>query len=172
MGLDNSAQRVLEGLEEHMRQMAGNVHEVEVGIADELDLGSLKHAIVILTDKASVLNGFLGEVLNVGLGADDADIVGVAMMALIGQGDVLTDEHTDADTGHVEAIEEGLNGAVDLHALTTALVLEDTLGHGGDDTVVAALDVMQSLGETLVVEMEVGGPVTRVIDEGKVAAGQ
>lgn len=42
MGLDNGAQRVLEGFEEHVREMAGNVHEVDVGVADELDFGSFE----------------------------------------------------------------------------------------------------------------------------------
>lgn len=63
--------------------MAGDVHEVQVGVADELDLGSFEEAVVILTDETSILNGFLGEILDVGLCADDTDIGGVAMMALV-----------------------------------------------------------------------------------------
>ncbi|KAI6773376.1 hypothetical protein HG531_000225 [Fusarium graminearum] len=70
------------------------------------------------------------------------------MMALVCQGNVLADEHTDTDTGHVKAIEERLDGAVNLHALATALVFEDTLGHGGDDAIMTALDLVQGLSET------------------------
>ena len=50
------------------------------------------------------------------------------MPLLVRQGDVLPNEHTDADTGHVEAVEEGLDVVVYLHALSLALVLENSLG--------------------------------------------
>jgi hypothetical protein len=72
---------------------------------------------------------------------------------------MLADEHTDTDTGHVETVEEGLDSAVDLHALTTTLVLENALRHRGNDAIVTALDVVQSLSKALVVEVKIGGPV-------------
>lgn len=170
VGLDDGAQRVFERLKEHVRQVAGHVHEVEVGVADELDLGGLEEAVMVLADEAGILNGLLGEVLDVCLCANDADIGGVAVVALVRQGNVLAEEHADADAGHVEAVEEGLDAAVNLEALALALVLEDALGHGGDDAVVAALDLVQGLGEALVVEVQLGGPGARVVDGGVVAA--
>lgn len=148
--------------------MTGNVHEVDVGVADELDLGGFKEAVVILADESSVFNGFLGEILNVGLGTDYSDIGGIAMMALVRESNVLADEHADTDPGHVEAIEERLDGAVNLHSLALALVLEDTLCHGRDDAIMSSLDVMKSLRKPLVVEMQVGRPITRVVHHCKV----
>lgn len=169
MSLDDGAQRVLERLEEHVRQVTRDVHEVEVGVADELDAGRLEQAVVVLADEAGVLNGLLGQLLDVCLCADDADVGWVAVVALVRQGNVLADEHADADARHVEAVEEGLDVGVDLHALAPPLVLEDALRHGGDDAVVPPLDLVQALGEFLVVELQLGRPVARVVDRGKVS---
>lgn len=169
MGLDDGAQGVLEGLEEHVRQMAGDVHEVQVGIAYQLNARGFKQAIVVFADEAGVLNGLLRKLFDVGLGADDADVGGVAMVALVGQGNVLADEHADADAGHVEAVEEGLDVGVDLHALAAALVFQDALGHCSDDAVVPPLDLVQALGELLVVELQLGRPVAVVVDGRKVS---
>jgi hypothetical protein len=47
--------------------------------------------------------------------------------ALVRQGNVLADEHADADPGHVESVEEGLDVVVDLHALALALPLQYSL---------------------------------------------
>lgn len=83
---------------------------------------------------------------------------------------MLADEHTDTDAGHVETVEEGLDGAVDLHALAATLVLENALRHRGNDAIVTALNVVQSLSKALVVEVKIGGPVACVVDNSKVPA--
>lgn len=54
-------------------QMARHIHEVEVFGADELDGRSLEQAKVILADVSGVLDGFPSDLVDVGLGADDAD---------------------------------------------------------------------------------------------------
>lgn len=77
MALDDGTQRVLQCLEEHMRKMARDVHEADVVVADELDLGGIEQAVVVFADKAGVLDGLLGELADIGLGADDADVVGI-----------------------------------------------------------------------------------------------
>lgn len=89
-----------------MRQVTRDVHEVEVRVAHELNLGRFKQAVVVLADKAGILDGFLCQVPDVCLGADDTDVCRVAVMALVGQGNVLAEKHTDSDTGHVKAVKE------------------------------------------------------------------
>lgn len=148
--------------------MAGDVHKVQVGVAEKLDARGFEQAVVVLADEAGIFNGLLRELLDICLGADDADVGGVAVVALVGQGNVLADEHADADARHVEAVEEGLDVGVDLHALAAALVLEDALGHGGDDAVVPPLDLVQALGKLLVVELQLGRPVAVVVDGRKI----
>ena len=103
---------------------------MQVGFAHEPDFRGVEEAIVVFADEAGVFDGFLGEFAHVGLGADDADVVGRCGLFLVREGDVLADEHADADAGHVEAVEEGLDVGVDLHALPFALVFEDALGCG------------------------------------------
>jgi len=113
-----------------MAQMTRNIHKIQIIPTDQLDLGCFKETIVVFADKPGVFNGFLGKFFDICLGADDADVVRIAVLALVGQGNVLADEHTDADAGHVEAVKEGLDVVVDLHALALALVFEDTLSWG------------------------------------------
>ena len=169
MSFDHSTQRVLERLEQHMRQVARDVHEADVVVTDELDLRGVEQAVVVLAHEASVLDGLLSELTHVGLGADDADVVGVRARALVGEGDVLADEHADADAAHVEAVEEGLDVVVNLHALALALPLEDALGDGGDDAVVPPLDLLQRVCEFGVVGAQLGRPLLPVVGGSKVS---
>ena len=168
--LHHGAQRVLESLEQHVRQVTWDVHEADVGVADELDLGRLEQAVVVLADEARVLYGFLGEFVDVGLGADYADVVGVGALALVGEGNVLADEHADADTRHVEAVEEGLDIVIDLHALLLALPLQDALCHGRHHAVVPPLDFLQGLCELCVVGAQLHGPFLAIVGSGIVSA--
>jgi hypothetical protein len=64
---------------------------------------------------------------------------------LVGQGDVLAQQHANTDTRHVEAVEEGLYVVVDLHPLPLALVLQDALCDRRDDAVMPPLDLVESL---------------------------
>ena len=145
MGFDDGTERILESLEQHVRQMSWDIHEVEVRVADELDLGRIEETVMILTYEARVLNSFLSQVAHVCLCTDDTDIVGVRVSSLIGQGNMLTDQHTDTDTGHVETIEESLDIVVYLHSLAFAFVLEDALCDGSHDTIVTAFDLLECL---------------------------
>lgn len=149
--------------------MTRHVHEVEVRVANKLDLWCLEESVVILADESGILNGLFGQVPYIRLGADDTDVGWIPMMTLICEGNVLTNEHSNTDTGHVEAIEEGLYVVVNLHALPFPLVLEDTLRHGRDDTIVSSLDCLEGLREPLVVGLQVRRPVVGVIHHGKVS---
>ena len=80
-----------------MRQVARHVHKREVGRADELDFGGVKEAVVVFAHETRIIDGFLRELADGGFSADDADVVRFVMMRLLGQGDVLADEHTNAD---------------------------------------------------------------------------
>lgn len=167
--LDDGAERVLQGLEKHMRQVSWHIHEVNVRVAHKLDLGGLEEPVVILANEARVFDGFLSQVLDIRLCADDTDVSGVAVVALVSQGDVLTDEHTDAYARHVEAIEERLNVVVNLHALSLALILQNTLRHGRHNAIVSPLDAVEGFCKSFVVQPKLGGPVSGVVHHGEVS---
>lgn len=141
--------------------MSRDVHKVQIRLADELNFRGVKETIVIFTDEARVFNCFLGEVVDVGLGADDADVV--VMFRSSVERDVLTDQHTDSNTGHVEAVEEGLDRVVDLHSLLFPFVFVDAESHGGDDGIMTVFDVLEELGEAVVVVNNLRRPVAAVI---------
>ena len=69
--------------------MPRDVHEVQVLLADELDLGSFIQAVVFFAHETSVLDGFLGDLMHVGLGTDYSDIIRLADMRLLCQGYML-----------------------------------------------------------------------------------
>lgn len=167
MSVHDRAQAVFQRLEQHMRQVSRHVHEVQVVAADELYLWRIEQSVVILADEARVFYRFERQILHVGLGANNTHVVGVVMGASVLKGDVLADEHAYPDTGHVEAVEEGLDGIVDLHALSSTFVFEYALCHGRDDAVVPALDTFQRLGEAFVVVLELGRPVAAIVIEGR-----
>lgn len=163
MGFDDSTKRVLESFEKHVRQMAWHIHEVEVGVADELNLWRIEETVMILAHEACVLDGFLSQITDVCLCADDADVIRVRMGSLISQGNVLTNQHTDADTGHVETVEESLDIVVYLHSLTFAFVFENALCNGCHDAIVTAFDLLERLGEASIEVVQLGRPVIGVI---------
>jgi len=162
VGLDNGSQAVLEGLEQHVRQMSWYVHEVEVRRADEANLGRIEQAIVILANKTRVLDSFLRQVPNVGICANYADIVGVCMCPLISQSDVLSDEHAYSYTAHVKSIQESLNVVVYLHALSLPFVFQDALCDSGNDWVVSPLDLFKCASKLVVVIGQLGRPLSVV----------
>ena len=168
MSFDHGAQRIFQGFEEHVGEMTRNIHEFEIGLTDELDFGGFEQAIMVFTDKARIVDGFLGEVLHVGFGANHAHIIWLQVLLLIRECNMLADEHADADAGHVEAVEEGLDVGVDLHALPLPLVLENPLGYGCDDTVVSPFDDLERFGKALVIISQLGGPVDAVVGRGVV----
>ena len=151
-----------------MREVSRNVHKVQVLLADELNLGCLEETVVVLTDKASVFNGLKRDLPHVGLGADDPDIVGMANVGLFREGDVLADEHADTNARHVEAIEEGLNGGVNLQTLAFPFPFQDALSHGGHHAVMSPFDLLQGLGEAFVVVVQFRGPVSSIVGRNKI----
>lgn len=162
VGFDDGAQAVLKGFEEHVRQVAGHVHEVEIGRANKTDLGRVEEAVVVLADEAGVFDCLLRQVAHVGVRADDADVVGIRVRALICQGDVLADKHADTYTAHVEAVEEGLDVVVYLHTLPLALVFQNSLCDGRHDRIVSSFDLLQKPGEFVVVIGQLWGPAPTV----------
>ena len=152
--------------------MAGDVHEMQVGFADELDFRGVEETVVIFADEAGVFDGFLGKFAHVGGGADDAHVVGIRGSLAVRQCNVLADEHTYAYAGHVEAVKESLDVGVDLHALFFAFVLEDALGDGCDDAVVPSFDAFEGLSKALIVICEFGRPVATIFGGCEVAFGR
>lgn len=150
--------------------MARDIHEMQVGFADQLDLWGVEEAVVVLTDEAGVFDGFLGEFADVGCGADDADVIRVRCLFLVRERDMLPDQHPYAYPGHVEAVEEGLDIRVDLHALLFAFVFEDSLRYGCDDAVVPSFDAFQGFRKAFVVVVEFGRPVAAVVSSGKISS--
>ena len=143
--------------------MAGDIHELEVVFTDELNLGSIEKAVVIFTDEPCIIDGFLGNLMNICFCADDPDIVWLAMLPLIRERDVLADQHADANTGHVKSVKERLDIRIDLHPLSSTLVFEDTLSYGRDNTIVSPLDAIQSLSKTFIVVSHLMRPVKAII---------
>lgn len=150
--------------------MARNIHEADVGVANELDLWRFKQSIVILAHEARILDSFLSEFVDVCLCANYADVVRVGALALVGEGNVLADEHADADARHVEAVEEGLNVVVNLHALLLSLPFQNALCHGRHHAIVPPLDLFQGLCELCVVGAQLHGPFLPVVGSGIVPA--
>jgi hypothetical protein len=103
-----------------------HVHKLQIRSTNQLHLWSIKETIVILTNEPGVVNGFLREGLDVGPRTDDADIVW--SRGFVVEGYVLADEHADADAGHVESVEEGLDLGIDLGSLAVLFVFQNSLG--------------------------------------------
>ena len=150
--------------------MAWHIHEFQPWLADQLYFRSVEQAIVVLTHKSRVLDGFLSKLPNVRLRADDTHVIRFRMRALIGECNMLTDQHADPNPRHVEAIEERLNVRIDLHSLPVPLVLQDPLSDCRDHAVVPSFDVLECSGETLVVVAQLGRPVVAIVCRGVVAA--
>lgn len=150
--------------------MARDVHEVEGGRTKKLDLWCVEKAIMVFTDEAGIFNGLLSQFSHVGLSTDDAYIVGMPGACLICESDVLAYEHSYANARHVEAVEEGLDGRVDLHALPLALVFIYSLSDGGDDAIMPSLYSFQCARKSFVVVGEFWWPIVAVVYMSKVTS--
>lgn len=80
-------------------------------------------------------------------------------------------EVTRTDTRHVEAVEEGLDGAVDVRRLALALELEDSLRDRRHDGVMSSLDVGENLRKPFVVIVHLRRPLDARIGIRVVAVG-
>ena len=65
VALDAGAERVLEQLEADVRQVPRHVRKVQVAWADQLHGRALDHPVVLLADKARVLDRLMDNVMNV-----------------------------------------------------------------------------------------------------------
>lgn len=79
-------------------------------------------------------------------------------------------EHSYTDTAHVEAVKESLDIVVNLHTLSFALVFKNALRDRGDDRIVPALDLLERLGEPVVVVFELRRPRLPIIRDSIVSA--
>jgi hypothetical protein len=96
------------------------IHKLQIRPTNQLNFGGIKKTVIIFTNETGVVDGFLSECLDIGASADDADVI--FSSGFVVEGDMLTDEHSDAYAGHVESIQEGLNLGIDLGSLTMFLV--------------------------------------------------
>lgn len=76
---------------------------------------------------------------------------------------MLTNQHSYTNPRHVEPIEEGLDGGINLQTLTLSFPFKNTLSHGSYNTVVSPLDVLQSLGEAFIVIIQFWRPISVVV---------
>lgn len=157
VALDDGAEGVFEQLEADVGEVAGDVGESEVLWTDELHGRAFKHGVMLFAHESGIFDGFLDDVVYIGLCADDADVFFVCLMGV--NGNVLADEETNANTREVEAVQPGLHVQTDMFSILTTLPLENPLGNGGDGGVVASLDMLEDLCETLIVVLDLGGPL-------------
>ncbi len=118
---------------------------------------------MILAHKSCVVNGFLGEFSHVGLSTNYTDVIRFYCLLLICKGDMLTYQHSNAYSRHVEPIKEGLYIIIDLHPLPFPLVFEYALGNGCHYTVMPPFDPFQGPREALVVVVEFRRPVSFIV---------
>ena len=163
MSFDDSSQRVLERFEEHVGQMAGHIHKLEVGRTEELDFRGIEQTKMVFAHESRILDGLLCQVLYTCLRADDAHVVGVFVGGLIRQRNVLPNKHTYTNTRHVESVKEGLYRGVDLHALLFSFPLIYALCNGGDDWVMSSFYVCEASSKLAIVLGQHGRPVLAII---------
>ena len=65
VALDDGTERVFEELEEDVGKMAGDIGEVQVWGADELNWRSFEKGVMLFADKACVFDCFVGNVMDV-----------------------------------------------------------------------------------------------------------
>jgi len=142
---------ILEQLEEDVVQMRRNVNDLDrrvrflIVVLVDVEFG--RGQVVLIAQIFGVLESVSYQRLDVAVGIDAADfavVVGVAAE----QQSVLVDEHADADTGHVEAIEEVVDAM--FHCLVDLVRfphLDDALGHGWNDVGVPVANLHQRFTE-------------------------
>lgn len=120
MCLNYRSETILQRLKKHVAQMSGDIHKLESGSAHKMNLWRIKQAVIFFAYESRVVDRLLGEFPHVRLCADDADIVLFSRLRV--ERNMLPDKHANANTGHVESVEELLNCVVDLQTLSLALV--------------------------------------------------
>lgn len=143
--------------------MSWYVHEVEIRFANQLDLGRIEKAVMILTHESSVVYSFLGKFPHIRFGAYYTHVVRFNGLLLVCKGDVLTYQHSYAYSRHVESIQKRLDVVINLHPLPFPFVFEYALRNSGDYTVMPPLNSFQGSGEALVVIVEFRRPISLII---------
>lgn len=64
-----------------------------------------------------------------------------------------------------------MHGGVDLQALPFPFPFKDTLGDGGDDTVMSPFDQLKRFGKSFIVVIQFRGPFAMVVGRNKVSSG-
>src|SRR3954447_21136405 len=118
---------------------------------------------MVFAYKSSVLNRFFSQLLHIRFGTNNTDIVRVSGMLLPSERDMLSYQHPNANTRHVEAVEEGLNRRVDLHALAFALVFIDACSNGRNDAVMPSFDCLECLSKLAIIVCKLLRPLVILI---------
>lgn len=143
--LHNSTQRVLEQLKHHMVQMRRHIHEFNVTGTKHLDFWGSKQSIMVLANESGIGNGILSNVLDVCPGTNDTDIISHKWATI--QRWMLTYQHSNTNSGHVETIQKLLDVCINHTGLSVLLVFHDALCHGGHYWIVSSFDVFDGFDE-------------------------
>ena len=82
-------------------QMCGNIGECQIKATSNDDFRRI--AVFSGAHKSSIINGALYHFVGTRLGANNTNIIGDGWMS---QGQVLSDQHTDANTTKIESVQE------------------------------------------------------------------
>ena len=123
----------------------------------ELNGRSFEQTIVLFADKERIVYRFLTHIFDVGVCANYADVVRVRIKLI--EGDMLTDEHTDAYSTHVESVQESLNRLLRMFRLFGFLLeLKDTLSDSRHYWIMTFLDLYERIRKPLVVLVHLRRP--------------
>ena len=121
MELHGSSHAVLEHLEEHVVQVTGDVDEVDlvrvVGVGEvgalEVELGSVH--VDLITEERGILIGLAsyGGWITGGVNGSSESISHLPALLRTEERLVVSDQHLHGDAGHVETVQEVLNGLVE-----------------------------------------------------------
>lgn len=158
-----------------MVQVTWHIHKRQFLGAHELNRRRTEQTIVLFTNKARILNGLMRYSTDIRIRTNNAHIVlrlrsthitqsscscavrQVAQRAFLGchtratQSNVLTDQHADTDTRHVEPIKELLHIHLVLLAPHRTFVVQYTLRQRCHHTIMPMLDTLQAPCKVLIV---------------------
>mmetsp|Transcript_28273 Transcript_28273/g.65637 ORF Transcript_28273/g.65637 Transcript_28273/m.65637 type:complete len:219 (-) Transcript_28273:466-1122(-) len=153
MELNGRPHRVFQELEKDIVEVGGHVLEVEVEAAVQRD--DRRVAVLSRAHELGVLDRRFGHLRGRRELAHQAD---VPLLLLLPQRQVLPDQHTDADSRHVKAVEEAVDGVGldEAHAAHVGAQLVGRTGHGEQHGAVARVDPLQKLCKMLLARPRVG----------------
>lgn len=83
---------------------------------------------------------------------------------------MLPNQHSYTNSRHVEPIEEGLDGGINLQSLPFSFPFENTLSYGSHDAIVTPFNLLESFGKAYVVIVQLGRPFTMIVRGNKVSS--